>query len=82
MDCNAADARAVAIASSLDRRKSRDSRTRVKLDLALTEAFIDALVRRRIEREMESCAGDLRAIRERLAARSVEISTLRIASAV
>lgn len=38
-DCNSSEARLRAIHLSLDRRKSRDGTTRVKLDLALTAKF-------------------------------------------
>ncbi|MCK1328259.1 hypothetical protein IVB57_07600 [Bradyrhizobium sp. CW9] len=38
-DCTPAEARMRAIHLSLDRRKSRDGATRVKLDLALTAKF-------------------------------------------
>ena len=37
--CSAAEARVLALHLSLDRRKSRDGNTRVKLDLALTARF-------------------------------------------
>jgi hypothetical protein len=38
-DCSSSDARLRAIHLSLDRKKSRDGATRVKLDLALTAKF-------------------------------------------
>jgi hypothetical protein len=67
---DAADARAAAAAIPLDRRRSRDGQVRAKLNSALTELFLDALLRLRIEREIESCAGDLRTVYERLALRA------------
>jgi hypothetical protein len=39
-DCSSSDARLRAIDLSLDRRKSRDGTTRVKLDLALAAKFL------------------------------------------
>jgi hypothetical protein len=50
MDCSTAAARAVAVAFPLDRRRSRDARTRVKLNAALTEIFLDRMSRERIDR--------------------------------
>lgn len=41
--CSAAEARMRAIHLSLDRRKSRDGTTRVKLDLALTAKFFASI---------------------------------------
>jgi hypothetical protein len=70
MDCDPAGARGAALAIQLDRRKSRDGQTRAKLTASLTEAFLDAELRQRLEREIEACAGDLRAMRERMAARA------------
>lgn len=70
MGCDPAGARGAALAIWLDRRKSRDGRTRAKLTPSLTEAFLDGLLQRRLEQEIAACAGDLRAIRERMAARS------------
>lgn len=40
LDCSVADARAHAIHLSLDRKRSRDGFTRVKLNMALTVAFV------------------------------------------
>jgi hypothetical protein len=40
------------------------------LTASLTEAFLDRELRQRLEREIVACAGDLRAMRERMAARS------------
>ena len=42
-DCSSSDARLRAIHLSLDRRKSRDGATRVKLDLALTAKFFASI---------------------------------------
>lgn len=42
-DCSSNDARLRAIHLSLDRRKSRDGATRVKLDLALTAKFFASI---------------------------------------
>jgi hypothetical protein len=70
MDCDPAGARGAALAIQLDRRKSRDGQTRAKLTASLTEAFLDRELRQRLEREIVACAGDLRAMRERMAAHS------------
>jgi hypothetical protein len=64
-----AGARDLVIALGLDRRKSHDGHTRVKLNAALTEIFCDKLVQTWIDRELQACAGDLRAVRERMAVR-------------
>jgi hypothetical protein len=71
MDCDPAAARGAAAAIRLDRRRSRDGRTRAKLTPSLTEAFLDGMLRHRLEQEIAACAGDLRAMRERMEARSV-----------
>jgi hypothetical protein len=70
MDCDPADARDNAIAIGLDRRKCHDGQTRAKLNALLTEAFLDGLLRRWLEREVQTCASDLHAIREHFAERS------------
>ncbi len=70
MDCDPAAARGAALAIGLDRRKSRDGQTRAKLTPSLTEALLDVMLQRRLELEIAACAGDLRAMRERMAARS------------
>jgi hypothetical protein len=82
MDCDPAGARGAALAMRLDRRKSRDGQTRVKLTPSLIEAFLDGLLQHHLEQEIEACAGDLRAMRERMAARSaVAAPKLRSAAA-
>lgn len=68
MDCDKAAARAAAITIPLDRRKSRDGQTRAKLTPSLTEAFLDRLLRHRLEDELKACVRDLCAIRERMRA--------------
>ncbi|QPF90304.1 hypothetical protein [Bradyrhizobium commune] len=42
-DCSSSEARLRAIHLSLDRKKSRDGATRVKLDLALTAKFLSSV---------------------------------------
>lgn len=69
IDGDAAAARAAAETIPLDRRVSRDGRTRAKLNLPLTERFLERLVRQRLDREIAACAGDLAAMRDRMAAR-------------
>lgn len=81
MDCDRAEARGAAAAIQLDRRKSRDGNTRAKLTPSLTEAFLDGVLQQRLEREIAACAGDLRAMRERMAARPAALPRFRSAIA-
>ena len=67
MDCDEAEARLHAATLPLDRRRSRDGRTRVKLNPSLTEAFLDHLARHHLDRQLTACAGDLAAMREKMA---------------
>lgn len=67
MGSNLADARRAALAIRLDRRKSRDGQTRAKLTPSLADALLDGMLRQRLEQEIAACAGDLRAMRERMA---------------
>lgn len=76
MDCDQAEARGAVAAIPLDRRKSRDGRTRAKLNSSLTEAFLDAALQQRVEQEIAACASDLRTILERMAERSVALPTI------
>jgi len=48
-----------------DRRKSRDRQTRAKLSLALAEAFLNVMLRQRLEIAARAC--DLRAMHDRMA---------------
>jgi hypothetical protein len=68
-DCEPLTARAIVMRMKLDRRKSRDGNTRVKLSAALNEMFFTKLFGRWIDQELQACAGDLRALRENMAAR-------------
>jgi hypothetical protein len=79
MDCDTTEARGAAVAIRLDRRKSRDGKTRAKLTPSLTEAFLDRVLARRLEQEVAACAGDLRAMRERMAVRSDAMPKIRAA---
>jgi hypothetical protein len=79
MDCDLAEARGAAAAIPLNRRKSRDGRTRAKLNSSLTEAFLDATLQQRVEQEIAACASDLRTIQERMAGRAVALPGLRAA---
>lgn len=47
MDCDAVAARTIAVALPLDRRRSHDGRSRAKLNAALTDIFIDRMLRGR-----------------------------------
>lgn len=71
--CDAPAARSTAAAISLDRRRSHDGNTRAKLNAGLTEIFLDRLARHWLDREIAECAGDLHAVRERMAARPVVV---------
>ena len=71
MDCDPAAARSAALTIRLDRRKSRDGQTRAKLTPSLTVALLDIMLRQRLEQEIAACAGDLQAMRERMAASSI-----------
>jgi hypothetical protein len=81
MDCDPAGARGAAAAIRLDRRKSRDGRTRAKLTPSLTEAFLDGVLQQRLEQEVAACAGDLRAMRDRMAARTAAVPKIPSAAA-
>jgi hypothetical protein len=52
MDCDATAARTVAAAVPLDRRRSRDGRTRAKLNGVLTEIFLNRMSRGRFDRDL------------------------------
>jgi hypothetical protein len=69
MDCDATAARAKAAAMPLDRRRCHDGHTRVKLNASLTELFLDRAARNWLDREVATCAADLFALRDRMAAR-------------
>jgi hypothetical protein len=77
MGCGRSEVRGAVLAIPLDRRKSRDGLTRVKLSYSLTEAFLDAALQQRAEQEIATCAGDLHMIRERMADRPVASPALR-----
>ena len=80
--CDRTQARSLAAAIPLDRRKSRDGNTRVKLSHSMTEAFFGDVLRQRLEQEIAACAGDLWEMRERMTAGPVTIPELQSASAV
>lgn len=69
IDCDPAEARGTAAAIPLDRRKSRDGQTRVKLDASLTEMFLDGALQQRIGQDLAACASDLQTMHERMARR-------------
>jgi hypothetical protein len=79
MNCDLAGARGAAAAIRLDRRKSCDGQTRAKLTPSLTEAFLEGMLRQRLESEIEACSSDLRAIRERMVERAASAPPLRSA---
>jgi hypothetical protein len=73
MNCGPARAREAAIAFRLDRRKSRDGQTRAKLTPPLVEAFLHEVLRQRLDQEIAACAGDLRAMRDRMVSRPAAV---------
>ena len=81
MNCDPASARNAAAAFRLDRRKSRDGQTRSKLTQPLVEAFLDKVLQKHLEREIAACAGDLRAMRERMAGQSAALTEIELAVA-
>lgn len=78
MNCDAASARSAAAAFGLDRRRSRDGQTRAKLTRSLAEAFFDKVLRQRVAHEIAACAGDLRAMRERMARQSAAVTDIEL----
>jgi hypothetical protein len=66
MKCDPGEARRASIAEGLNRRKSRDGQTRIKLTPLLATAFLDALVQQFLERQMTACASDLDTLNERM----------------
>lgn len=67
LECSSADARRIAAALPLDRRRSRDGLTRTKLTHELAAVFLDRLLQERLEAEIAACASDLDAMRARMA---------------
>lgn len=64
-DCDSSEARLRAIHLSLDRRKSRDGTTRVKLDLALTAKFFASV--RESDFDLDGAIEALQATHRRMA---------------
>jgi hypothetical protein len=64
-DCPSSEARVLAIHLSLDRRKSRDGATRVKLDLALTAKFFASV--READFDLDSAIEALQATHRQMA---------------
>ncbi len=62
--CDPAEARKASIAAGLDRRKSRDGETRIKLTPQFAAEFLDTLVQQLLDRKLAQCANDLRALGE------------------
>jgi len=69
LSCDVAAARDQAQHMLLDRRRSRDGHTRVKLSPKLMEVFLERVAREWVDREIAASAADLWALRERMAAR-------------
>ena len=65
-----AAARAVAHDIPLDRRKSHDGCTRVKLNAQLIEVFLDQLLRHWVDHNLSTCADELHDLRRRMARRA------------
>ena len=64
-ECNSSEARLRAIHLSLDRRKSRDGTTRVKLDMALTAKFFASV--RESDFDLDSAIEALQATHRQMA---------------
>lgn len=79
MGCDAEAARTAAASIPLDRRKSHDGRTRAKLNPDLADLFLDRVLRHRLDQELRACAGDLRAVHQRMARAPLDASRRRIA---
>jgi hypothetical protein len=80
MNCDPAAARTAAAAMRLDRRRSRDGFTRAKLTPSLTDAFLDRVLRQRLEQEIATRAADLWVMRDRMAVPSAAVPDLRAAA--
>ncbi|MFL9823955.1 hypothetical protein [Rhodoplanes sp. SY1] len=68
LDCGASAAREFAAERPLDRRRCHDGRTRAKLDLLLTERWLDEAVRHWAGRQIAACVDDLQAVRRLMVA--------------
>ena len=68
IDCHPDDAPGAATVARLDRRRSRDGTTRVKLTPFLVEAFLDRILREREESRIASDARALRMVHGKMAA--------------
>jgi hypothetical protein len=60
-------ARTAAAERPLDRRRCHDGQTRAKLDLLLTERYLDDLVQKWADRQLRACVDDLEAVRRLMA---------------
>ncbi|HWM46426.1 MAG TPA: hypothetical protein VNR11_05870 [Xanthobacteraceae bacterium] len=67
MDCDLESAHEIAVRTPLTRRRSRDGRVRVKLNGALTEVFLDALLRQRPAQNLDTCIEALRSVGSQMA---------------
>lgn len=70
IDCRPDAARAAALSLGLDRRRSRDGSTRVKLTQTLADSFIESVIQQRLNQQISACTADLHAMRERMSAPS------------
>lgn len=80
-DCPAHLSRETVASLGLDRRRCHDGLTRVKLSPPLTEQFLDAVMRQRLEREIAACANSLHVLRQRMAERAGDAPRLRLRAA-
>ena len=71
LNCPPMAAREVVIEIGLDRRRSRDGQTRVKLNARLTQVFFNAMVEAWVDGELKVCAGNLHAVHRRMAGREL-----------
>lgn len=66
INCRPDAARAAALVLGLDRRRSRDGSTRVKLTQTLADSFIESVIQQRLDQQVRASAADLHAMRERM----------------
>lgn len=81
LGCDGAAAREAAAGRPLDRRRCRDGRTRAKLDLLLTEQWLDMLVLHWAGRQVAACVDDLDRMRCLMAAPTFDAAVDEVAAA-
>lgn len=71
--CDAATARDNALHMLLDRRRSRDGNTRVKLSPKLMDIFFERVTREWVDHELAASAADLRTLRAQMGGRRDDV---------